>query len=452
MYEKRGRSSRMTRRQLLATAGATGTLALAGCVGNGDDDGEDDEQSGDDRIRIGVSLPESGSRSEEGTRLLDGYELAVEHLNDGTGAITSPPWEDISDDGGLLGQTVEIVVEDTGGTGSGATEAATQLLQEDIDMLTGGVSGVEGAAHQEVLADSDEPVMYMGGFTPTDDVGGQLCHPYAFNEMYNATIAARSLGSVLGDELGTDRAVDFVQLALDDEFGQEFSQAMSNELSNVGREWFELTTTSVGAGVNYEGDLADLLGRRPDLIVLNVYGIDGERALRNLETVLEEDADLEREDITVATPIISPEMAENAGTALEDVYGTVHWLPGLGSDFSDALEESWDGERTTDEPSQFAHLAYVQVAQYAAAVERAGSTDPDDVAAELNGQTYTVGMGEQELREADGQAMRYAPVVRGRDVQAQAPGSYYELVASVPDAVENPPYAVEESPAAVCDR
>ncbi len=451
MYEKRGHSSQMTRRQLLATAGATGTLALAGCVGNGDDD-PDEGDTEDDTIRIGVSLPETGSRSEEGARLRDGYELAVEHLNDGTGPITETPWDDVSADGGLLGETVELLFEDTGGTESGATDAATGLLQEDIEMLTGGVSGVEGSAHQEALAEADDSVLYMGGFVPTDDASGQLCHPHAFNEMYNPTIAARSLGEVLGDELGADEAIEFVQLAIDSPFGQEFSQAMGDELSNVGREWFELTTSEVGAGVNYEGDIEDLLSRRPDLIVLNIYGTDGERALRNLETVINEDEELEREEITIATPIISPEMAENAGTALEDVYGTVHWMSGLGSDFSDAFEDSWDGDRSTDEPSQFAHLAYVQVAQYAAAVERASSTEPDDVAEELNGQTYTVGMGEQELRSEDGQAMRYAPVVRGRDAQAQAPGSYYELVASVPDAVENPPYTTEESPAALCDR
>lgn len=458
MHERDSRSpgTRLTRRTVLTVLGTGGTLGLSGCLGDTDGDGEDDDADDgaldeDDAVRVGVSLPESGGRTIEGARLRDGYELAVTHLNDGTGPITDSPWDDVSADGGLLGRQVELVFTDNNGTENGARTAAETLIEsENVDMFTGGASAAAGIAHQEVA--DENGVLYMGGFTPTDEVGGRACTPYAFNEMYNQTIAAESLGAVLGTELGVDSAIDFAQLTLDDDFGQRFERAMSSKLETVGSEWFELTTTSASSGVSYESDLQELLDRRPDLLVLNVYGRDGERALRNLESVIEADEDVSRTELTVVVPLLGPEMTENAGSALEDVYGTVHWLPGLGDHVSAGLEDAWDGDRETDVPSQFAHLAYVQVAQYAAAVERAGTLDAADVAAELSEYTYDLGMGEQQLRECDGQAMRYAPVVQGRPHADQQPGRYYELVSSVPDATANPPYSCDDNPAVLCER
>jgi ABC-type branched-subunit amino acid transport system substrate-binding protein len=420
--------------------GASGTFLLAGCVGDGDETSD----NGDETIRIGVSIPQSGndSRTVEGERLRDGYELAVQNINNGSGAITAEAWSDISGSGGILDRDVELVFEDTGGTESGASDAASTLASDGVDMLTGGAEHAEGVAHQSVAA--DEELIYMGGFVPSNAVGGESCTQYAFNEMFNPAIATNSLASVLADELGQDEIVNFMQLYLDNEFGDSFSRQFESSLEDVGPEWSMIRRDSASTGRrSYQDAINGVLETGPDMVVLNFYGRDGVNALRDFE-------ELAGEDVTIVVPIIGPQMAEGAGSALEDVYGTTHWLSGL-SGFSDSFEAAWDSDRSTENPSQMAHLAYVQVCQWAAAVERAGATDAGGVISELEGREYDLGLGAEFIRQCDHQAMRYAPVVRGFSDSQQSPGSYYELAASIPDAAGNPPYSCNGSPAWNCD-
>lgn len=427
-----------TRRAVLSSIGVAGTVGLAGCIGDGDDDGEAE----DEPLRVGVSIPESDGNTDEGEMLRDGYELAVEHLNAGDGAIADGPWDALGT-GGILGRDLELVVEDTGGTESGAADSAESLLEEDIAMLTGGASREEGLALQE--AANDEGRIYMGGFVPTNAVGGEACSRYGFHEQYNPQIAVESLVDTLADRLGHDATVDFTQLYPETTYGEEFSDLFRSRLDEVGTEWFGPSRHSTRTGRrSFDGPIQDILDGGPDLVVLNYYGLDGANVIRDF-------ADLADDDVTVVVPIIGPEIAAGAGDALAGVYGTVHWLPGLPGAFSAAFEEAWDDDRSTAAPSQFAHLGYVQLCQWAAAVERAGTTDEDDVIAELEGQEYDVGTGTHLLRACDHQAMRYAPVVQGTSDAGGSPGSNYELVTSIDDGATEPPYPCNGSPAFACD-
>lgn len=441
-----GRSRRTvsTRRAVLASIGAASTVGLAGCIGGGDGDGGDGNGGGGngDTVEVGVVVPESNGREQEGAMLRDGYELAAEHVNAGTGPVTEDVWPNLGD-GGLLGSDVEVIVEDSGGSGDGAGQAAQTLVDEGVAMLTGGASRAEGLAIQEVAA--NEEVVYMGGFVPTNAVGGESCSRFAFHEMYNPQIAVESLARTLADELGADSSVDFTQLYPDTPFGEEFSRAFKERLETVGPEWFGPVRDSTRTGRrSFEGPLQDILDGGPDLVILNYYGLDGVNAIRDFDSIA-------GDDVALAVPIIGPEMASEAGTALEGVYGTAHWLQGLPGGFSASFEESWDGSRSTEYPSQFAHLAYVQLGQYADAVAAAGGTDASGVIGELEGREYDVGTGTQLLRSCDHQSMRYAPVVRGKSQSRQSPGSYYEIVASLADGASDPPYPCEGRPAFACD-
>ena len=435
-----------TRRAVLASMGAAGALTLAGCVGDDDDDDDDDEELADDDLTIGVAIPQDSGRTSEGQQLLDGYELASDHIDDGSGAITVEPWEDISEDGDVLGGELELLVEDTGGTATAATTAAESLVDQGADMLTGGASHEEGIAIQEVA--DDEGVIYMGGYVTADEVGGENCSQYAFHEMYNVEIAVESLAEEIIDELGAGSSITFTQLYTSDPYGESFASAFERRLEAVGG-WFQPDSNEVSSGDTYESTIASELDAGRELIVLNLYGRDGARGVRDFANAIEANDDVDHDDVLAVVPILDPQTAADAGGALEDVLGTVHWLPGLGGPFSTAFEDEWDG--STGNPTQFAHLAYTQLCQYVAAVERAGSKEAGDVIAELEGREYDVGTGQQLLRECDHQAMRHAPVVRGVSEARRAPGNYYELVRAPDDGAVNPPYGCEEGPAFNCD-
>ena len=86
-----------------------GLAGLSGCSeggngGDGGDGGEDYPSLGNypiegDTATFGFNVPQSGPYSSEGEDELRGYELAVEHLNNGGGWVDE--WDDLSGDGVL---------------------------------------------------------------------------------------------------------------------------------------------------------------------------------------------------------------------------------------------------------------------------------------------------------------------------------------------------------------
>lgn len=408
-------SRQRTRRGVLASLGTTGTIALAGCLGDDDDPAGDGVEQETDTLTVGLAIPESGPLGNEGDDLVAGYQLAASHINEGEGPAVDGPWDDISEDGGVLGEQLELVIEDTGSSYDGARDAAQTLVHaHDAAMLTGGASRAEARGHLEVA--QEQAVVYMSGYTPTGAVSGQDCNRFGFNEAPTPQMVANALGPVLGEELGTDEEVAFTQLSPDSDWGDEMEDAMS-VLEDVGADWLHQSrsnvTTRVGAQ-SYEGHVEDILEVESDFMVVNLTGLDGANALRELQRQLPAG-----HDVTIVVPFIDRVLAANAGGSLRGVIGTRHWTQNLEDYFSESFEDSWLGTagdpRAPENPSEIAHLAYVQLCQWAAAVERAGSLDADAVIAELEGYQYNVGLGNAVLRDCDHQAIRDVPVVRGAE-------------------------------------
>lgn len=429
----------LSRRAVLGTLGTAGAVSVAGCgvLGAG---GDGEETDGDETVQIGISIPQEGRWQDEGAQLQDGYLLATRHLNNASGPMAGsggyePPFPEVGE--GLLGRTVELEIGDTKSTAEGATASAETLANGDVVMVTGGGSGPEGVSHQSVATETE--TVYMGGFTPSNRVGGGACSRYAFNEMYNPRMAAEALSVTLGEELGAESGVTFAQISPDNEFGDQLSSAVQSQFSAVGN-WAQnrAESTRVGAG-SYSGVIGEVLDTGPDLIVLNYTGLAGAIALRDL-------AKQSDSAVEVVVPIMNRKLVRNARASLDGVYGTVPWSPDFADPFSEQFKAAWEStESDLDVPSGVAHLAYVQLYQYAAAVERAGSLDAEAVISELEGHQYDVGVGQTEMRTCDHQAMRGVPVVRGRPESAHEAGDFTELL-----TVAEPGYSCDEPPASTC--
>lgn len=430
-----GGETHQTRRAVLAGLGAAGAVGLAGCGGGGD--GTRTTDTSTDRHLVGVSVPRTGVYSDEGDKLLAGYELAIEDINSGGGLVGRGAF-DALDGGGVLGTELDLVSADTESTGSGATESARTLLDQGATMLTGGASAREAQAQQQVAADRD--AVYMAGYAPSNAISGTNCSGYGFNEVPNAQQVASALAPTVTAELGTDR--NYVQVYPRSPVGEELFASLETPLAEAGN-WDLLSSvrTRVNAS-DYTSPIASALSRGPDVIVLNYYGIDG-------ATVLDIVAD-RAPDVDVVTPLLDRTMAENAGDALAGTYGTLHWDPAVDGG-SGAFLESWsraygDDPQMPDTPPGLAHLAYVQVLQWAAAAARGGSVAADAVVGELEGVQYDVGLGRETMRACDHRSERPVPVVRGLSADQQSGGDYFDLVTSA-DGVT---YACGEGPAGDC--
>lgn len=445
-----GRMGR-TRREVLAAAGAAGVVGLAGCSGDGDGSGATPTATPQseyanmpvegDTVTIGVSVPDTGVYSGEGDQLRVGYELAAKNINEDRGYSDEAAFPALAGSTGVRGKTVEIVTDNTDSNAEQARESAETLIDtEGAAMLAGGASSDEAIAHQEVA--SDRGVIHMIGFAPGNSIGGDHCAITGFQEMFNAKMAARALKQALLDEHGVEAT--FAQVRPRSDVGESFATSIAAEM--VGEGWDELPSQTTRVGTQDFSDQIESAGNEdPDVLVLNYYGLDGAFALSQADELVGDEVD-------IVVPLYNRPMARNAGGAMEDVLGTIHWESAILQDNSRAFTNAWrsayaSDDRRADEPSGLAHLAYSQLFQWAAAVERAGSFRPPAVAEELSGHTYDLGMGEETMRECDHQAQRPIPIVSGLSEDQQYWGRYYEFQEILTDVG----YSCDETPASDCE-
>lgn len=433
-----------TRRQVLTTLGAAGALGLAGCSGgnggdggdggNGDGGGDGGSTGGDGPgpVTVGLSIPTTGGALPEGEELKAGYDLAVKHLNNGEGFASGATIQE-GLGGGILDRPIETVVRDTRSTASGAKESTTTLVtDEGADVLVGGGSSVEALA-QASVADAESTV-YMAGFAPTPDFGGSACSTYAFNEMFNTKLIGQALAPALRSQFGTENL--FGQLYPNTDLGKSLFADVQRPLEET-IDWRQIGAESARVGTTeFRKPLERLIELGPDVIVLNFTGLDGADALREAREVIPE-------DIGIVAPLFNRPMARNTGEPLKDIIGTVQWDADIDNDVTDAFVDAWGGD---GQPSDLAHLAYVQLFEYAAAAERAGSTEADAVVSALEGHQYDHGSGQSTLRACDHQAMRPVPVVKGLPGSAQEDGKYFRVF----EVNGEVGYPCEDKPAADC--
>ena len=445
-----GRMGR-TRREVLAATGAAGLVGLAGCSGDGDgpsgatptttpqSEYANMPVSGD-TITVGVSVPETGVYSGEGGQLRVGYELAAKNINEDRGLVNAEDFSVLQGSGGVRGKTIEIVTDDTGSSADQAADSARNLIDnQGAQMLAGGASSDEAIAHQRVA--KNRGVIHMIGFAPGTSIGGSNCANTGFQEMFNAQMAASALRQALVDRHGYETS--FAQVRPESDVGESF--ATSIEEAMTGEDWEHLTTQTTRVGTqDYRSQIRSARDQDPDVLVLNYYGLDGAHALRQADEIV-------GGDVAIVVPLYNRPMARNAGGAMEDVLGTIHWESAVLKRNSRRFTQAWKSafstnDRRATEPSGLAHLAYMQLFQWAAAVERAGSFRPPDVAAALEDYSYDIGLGQETMRACDHQAQRPIPIVTGLAADDQYWGRYYEFQ----EILTGHGYSCEEAPAADC--
>lgn len=400
-----------SRRDVLrAVAAGTATTGLAGCLGGDADDGgtATDASSfatypvGKETVTFGATIPRSGPYSADGEEQRRGFELAVEHINEGGGWVGTDQWNELGGDG-LLGRTVTTAVADTESSASTAADGARRLVEDEGAVTVVG-GGSTNAAKRVLDVCQPAGVVHMFGFAPGTNVTGVDCGRYGFQEMYGAKTAANALAPVLRNQY--EGRVRYYQLHADSDYG--FTQADQFERRLQEENWSERGKEKTRVGTeNFEPQLTAARDADVDVVVLSYRGTDGANAIRQAKQTL-------ADDTGIVVPVLSQTLADFAGAALEGVLGTIAWDPTIETPLTSSFAEAFRGAyEDALFPSDQAHLAYVQTLQYAAAVERAGTFRPDEVVRELEGLEYAAGMGAQTMRACDHRAVRPVPIVRG---------------------------------------
>jgi branched-chain amino acid transport system substrate-binding protein len=206
-------------------------------------------------VRIGHLTPLTGFLGQLGEYAVMGASLAVEEVNA---------------KGGVLGQKVELITEDSVNPGT-ATQKAQKLIEQDqAACLLGEISSASGLAIAEVAKRSE--IVYVNTGCQSDALRGANCNRFMFhvegcNTMYTKTIGLWQQRQGLID------GAKWYFLTADYAFGHDLYRVSSRFLEENGGVILgnDMVPTNT---LDYSSYILKVRQADPDFIYLNLAGVD----------------------------------------------------------------------------------------------------------------------------------------------------------------------------------
>lgn len=352
MKPARGRAAQRSVRAL-APAMVLGLTATAcgGSIGGGDNG--DGAEGADETLTIGVIAPVTGNASLEGNALRNGFELGVEALNE---------------NGGVLGNDVEIVFMDDQGDASVSTQAAQRLIQQDeVDYLFGTIAGDTSEAAAGVAEAEGVPFSTaMIGSIPH-------CSPHFWPFGATELMVTRDAVPYMMEEYG-----DSVALVGNDYlFPRQYHEVARDLIEDAGGTVAVEEYSTLGTS-DWQPVINRIDGADPDWILTAVVGGDA------ISFTQQADQFGILDDVGITGVSLQQEFY--SGTA-DIIEGTVtaqpysDQLPGEANEaFVEEFREAYDFE---DPIPVVAAVSYHAALYIGEAVNSAGSTDADSISAQM---------------------------------------------------------------------
>lgn len=338
--------------------------APAGDAGNGGDSG-----GSDDVIEIGAILTLTGQVASYGEDAKNAIDLAVSEWND---------------NGGLLGRQIKVTYEDTAGDPAQTPTVTQRVISADVDAVIGPLLSFECLIAQPLLEEASIPS--TSGQCSVDELYTQGW------EYFFGTFPTEERGFTYG--AGQIAELGFERVAFIDD-GEAYGQAIiagvranleANDLESVGDVTVQLDQT------DFSSQITALRGMDADVIVCGCFPF--------LAATIAKQADALGLDTPFALPTgsrIDADVANIGGTALVGSYHFGSTIPqDLTSDVAVSFVENYDAAHGEGTAGRSWNAFWYDAANALfSAIEAAGSTEPDAVAAafrelEIDGATGVV--------------------------------------------------------------
>lgn len=336
-----------------------------------DDDAaaDDDEEPADDEelqaaesdgmLRIGYVLPESGPLEFLGPPQIESLRLAVEEINDA---------------GGVLGEEVEVLSGDEAGDTAVASEEASRLVNEGVDVIIG--AAASGMSLAFVDAVTSAGVLQCSGSNTAPTFSDN-----DYNGLYTRTAPTDALqGPVLAEAIIEDGNSSVALLARADDYGQGLLDATEAALEEAGAD-IVFTDTYDAEAQTFSAEVDAVASANPDAVALISFEEGGQILATMIEAGLgPQDIAIYGADGTAGGDFVQA-VDPNDPSVVEGMRGT---RPG-GSPDSEFVERYEEGTGLTD--TTFAANVYDCVNIIAIAAEIAQSDVGEDIVAEMEGVT-----------------------------------------------------------------
>jgi branched-chain amino acid transport system substrate-binding protein len=393
------KSRSISRRRLLATAGAGAALAASPFRINL-------LRAQEATIKIGFPVPLTGPYGAEAQDQVRAGQLAVAQFNDA---------------GGLEGRKAELVVRDDKlNPGEAATRTLELVEKEKVNFVVGSLSAAVQLAINNV---TKERGIIFNSISQSDAINEAAdFSKYTFHEALNPHLTSGAVGRYAFSKFGKKVAFLTADYAYGHEMVRGFLEVgKAFNIENLGDIRHPLGTS----------DFSTLLPRiqalKPDILCISNFG-------RDQQIVLKQATDFGVKKTTqIIAPLLSHASRVAAGPqAFEGVVGGCSFYWGIEvkfastKAFNEAFRKMYDGKLPTD----YGALGYGGVRTVLTAVKNAGSVDTDKVIAAMEALKYDFYKGPQYYRKCDHQSVQSVLVIQSKSKDMKNESDVFDVIST----------------------
>ncbi|EFM10926.1 urea ABC transporter, urea binding protein [Paenibacillus curdlanolyticus YK9] len=373
-------------------------LALAACGGKDEPasttTGDKSSAASGDTIKVGILHSLSGTMAISEVSVKDAEMMAIDEINA---------------KGGVLGKKIEPVVEDGASDWPTFAEKARKLISED--KVTTVFGGWTSASRKAML-----PVF--------EELNGLLWYPVQYegleqspNIFYTGATTNQQIVPAVSWLL-QNRGKKFYLLGSDYVFPRTANKIIKEQLKAEGGELVGEEYTPLGH-TDYSTIITKIKEAKPDVVFNTMNGDSNVAFFKQLK-----DAGISSKDLTTLSVSVAEEEIRGIGAdvlaghlAAWNYYQTTDTPQN--KTFVDNYKKKYGADRVTADPIE---AGYDAVYLWAAAVEKAGSTDVDKVKAAAKDLEWDAPEGKVKI---DGETQHLYKIVRIGEVQTD--GQFKEL-------------------------
>ncbi|HVC12430.1 MAG TPA: substrate-binding protein [Burkholderiales bacterium] len=365
--------------------------------------------SAGESVFIGITVPRTGTYAEQGEDELKGFQLAVEHLNEGHPLIRkiSPKTRK-----GVLGKKVVYGVADSAAKPNDAVQQQQRFISENKAVLMTGSTSSAVAVALNKLAQR-EKVLYLAAISGSNDTTGKDCVRYGFRQCFYGETAANAIGPVLLRTFGKNRKAAY--MTPDYTYGHTVTKSMNDYLSKNGG-WTMVTNQVSPLGApDFSSYLTNIANSGAEILINVNWGHDAVLSIQQAKQfgILPKMKLVIPYQIPFLARDVGPELTEGVYAAT-DFWWTLEDKYPLAKMFVEAFEKKYGYK-----PEWGAENAYMQFALWAEAVEHAGTFYPPAVIKSYESpRTIESMVGPVHWRGEDHQLVRPVIIVRGKKPSA----------------------------------
>jgi branched-chain amino acid transport system substrate-binding protein len=423
-----------TRRDVLrAGLGAAGGLALPSFVTTSAFAAEQHPPIGTwpagvsgDSVFIGISVPRTGTYAVQGEDELKGYQLAIEHINEGHPLIKQISPKTTK---GVLGKQLKYGVADSAAKPNDAVQAQQRFITENkAIMITGGTSSAVAVALNKLA--EREKVLFVCGISGSNDTTGKDCVRYGVRQNFYGETAANAIGPALLKAYGKNKKAAF--MTPDYTYGHTVTKSVNDFLTKNGGWQMVTNQVSPLGAPDFSSYLTNIANSGAEFLINVNWGHDAVLSTQQAKQfgLLPKMKLVIPYQIPFLAREVGPDVTEGVYAAT-DFWWTLEDKYPLAKTFVETFEKKFGYK-----PEWGAENAYMEFALWAEAVEHAGSFYPPDVIKSYETpRKLNSFVGEVSWRPEDHQLVRPVVIVRGKKPSAMRnKEDYWEVVEVVAGA------------------